>query len=38
MKGRVGLDHFEGRSWQGWYHHVTLVTLAYASDVGKDGQ
>ena len=30
MKGEVGLDHFEGRSWQGWNHHVTLVTLAYA--------
>ena len=29
MKGEVGLDHFEGRSWQGWHHHVTLVTLAY---------
>ena len=30
MKGEVGLDHFEGRSWQGWHHHVTLVSLAYA--------
>lgn len=30
MKREVGLDHFEGRSWQGWHHHVTLVTLAYA--------
>jgi SRSO17 transposase len=30
MKGELGLDHFEGRSWQGWNHHVTLVTLAYA--------
>jgi SRSO17 transposase len=30
MKGEVGLDHFEGRSWQGWHHHVTMVTLAYA--------
>ena len=30
MKGEVGLDHFEGRSWQGWHHHVTLVALAYA--------
>jgi SRSO17 transposase len=30
MKGELGLDHFEGRSWQGWHHHVTLVTLAYA--------
>jgi SRSO17 transposase len=30
MKGELGLDHFEGRSWQGWHHHVTLVALAYA--------
>ena len=30
MKGEVGLDHFEGSSWQGFHHHVTLVTLAYA--------
>jgi SRSO17 transposase len=30
MKGEVGLDHFEGRSWQGWHHHVTLVAMAYA--------
>ncbi len=29
MKREVGLDHFEGRSWQGWHHHVTLVTMAY---------
>lgn len=29
MKGEVGLDHFEGRSWQGFHHHVTLVTMAY---------
>jgi SRSO17 transposase len=30
MKDELGLDHFEGRSWRGWYHHVTLVMLAYA--------
>jgi SRSO17 transposase len=30
MKGEVGLDHFEGRSRQGWHHHVALVTLAHA--------
>jgi SRSO17 transposase len=30
MKRELGVDHFEGRSWQGWHHHVTLVTLAYA--------
>ena len=30
LKDEVGLDHFEGRSWRGWQHHVTLVLLAYA--------
>ena len=30
MKRELGLDHFEGRSWQGWHHHVTLVAIAYA--------
>jgi SRSO17 transposase len=30
LKDELGLDHFEGRSWQGWHHHVVLVLLAYA--------
>ena len=30
LKEEVGLDHYEGRGWQGWHHHVTLVCLAYA--------
>lgn len=30
MKGELGLDHFEGRSWLGWHHHVTLVMAGYA--------
>ena len=30
MKEELGLDHFEGRSWRGWHHHVTLVLVAYA--------
>jgi SRSO17 transposase len=30
MKDELGLDHFEGRGWVGWQHHVTLVLLAYA--------
>lgn len=30
MNGEVGSDHFELRSWRGWHHHVTMVTLAYA--------
>jgi SRSO17 transposase len=29
-KGEVGLDHYEVRSWQGWYRHMTLVLLAHA--------
>lgn len=29
-KGEVGLDHYEVRSWAGWYRHVTLAMLAHA--------
>jgi SRSO17 transposase len=29
LKGALGLDHFEGRSWPGWHHHVTLVSVAH---------
>lgn len=29
LKGEIGLDHYEGRSWNGWHHHVTLCTMAY---------
>ena len=27
-KGKVGLDHYEVRSWMGWHHHMTLSLLA----------
>ncbi|MFE5209985.1 IS701 family transposase, partial [Streptomyces sp. NPDC056600] len=30
LKHGLGLDHFEGRPWRGWHHHVTLVTAAQA--------
>ncbi|MFE2640356.1 IS701 family transposase [Streptomyces scopuliridis] len=29
-KHGLGLDHFEGRSWTGRHHHVTMVTAAHA--------
>lgn len=29
LKEELGLDHYEGRSWQGWHHHVTLTMLAF---------
>jgi SRSO17 transposase len=29
LKEELGLDHFEGRSWQGFHHHATLCFLAY---------
>lgn len=25
LKGELGLDHFEGRSFRGWHHHVSVV-------------
>jgi SRSO17 transposase len=30
MKQALGLAHFEGRTWNGWHHHVTLVSVAHA--------
>ena len=30
LKDDLGLDHFEGRSWAGWHHHVTLTMMAFA--------
>jgi SRSO17 transposase len=35
MKGELGLDHFEGRSWRGWNHHVTLALCCYAFVVAE---
>ena len=29
LKEELGLDHFEGRSWRGLHHHLTLCFLAY---------
>jgi len=29
-KEELGLDHYEGRYWAGWHHHVTLFMMAQA--------
>ncbi|MCP3167929.1 IS701 family transposase [Myxococcus qinghaiensis] len=29
LRGEVGLDHFEGRTWRGFHHHATLCAVAH---------
>jgi SRSO17 transposase len=29
LKTELGLDHFEGRTFPGWHHHVALTAIAY---------
>jgi SRSO17 transposase len=29
LKSELGLDHFEGRTYPGWHHHVVLTAVAY---------
>jgi SRSO17 transposase len=31
LKGELGLDHYEGRSYLGFHHHCSLVTAAHGS-------
>jgi SRSO17 transposase len=35
MKGHLGLDHFEGRSYTGWNHHLSVVLCCYAFTVAQ---
>jgi SRSO17 transposase len=35
LKGELGLDHFEGRSFPGWNHHVSVVLCCYAFIVSE---
>lgn len=30
LKGELGLDHYEGRSFIGWHHHISVVLACYA--------
>jgi SRSO17 transposase len=29
LKDELGIDHFEGRSYRGWAHHVVLAAIAF---------
>jgi SRSO17 transposase len=35
LKGELGLDHFEGRSFPGWHHHITVALCCYAFVVAE---
>ena len=35
LKGELGLDHFEGRSFRGWHHHISVVLCCYAFAVAE---
>lgn len=35
LKGELGFDHFEGRRFKGWHHHVTVVLCCYAFIVAE---
>ena len=40
LKSELGLDHFEGRAWAGWHHHVSLVFAAHgflAEEAAREG-
>jgi SRSO17 transposase len=29
MKKELGMDHYEGRTWRGWHHHITMIMIAF---------
>lgn len=35
LKGEVGLDHYEGRRFPGWHHHVSAVLCCFAFIVAE---
>jgi len=38
MKGELGLDHYEGRSFPGWHHHVSVAICCYAFIVAEQAR
>lgn len=35
LKGEFGLDHFEGRRFRGWHHHVSVALACNAFAIGE---
>ena len=35
FKGELGLDHYEGRRYSGWHHHVSVAICCYAFVVAE---
>ena len=35
LKGELGFDHYEGRRFPGWHHHVSVVLCCYAFIVAE---
>jgi SRSO17 transposase len=35
LKDELGLDHFEGRSYRGWHHHMTVALVCFAFIVAE---
>ena len=38
LKGELGLDHFEGRTFPGWHHHVSVALACYAFVVAEQAR
>lgn len=35
LKGELGLDHFEGRRFRGWHHHISVALCGFAFVVSE---
>src|SRR6266545_792676 len=38
LKGELGLDHYEGRRFPGWHHHISVVLCCYAFIIAERAQ
>ena len=38
MKGELGLDHFEGRRYRGWNHHISVTLSCYAFIIAEQSR